>query len=364
MAVARGTVRATPSRGYAYKRVVIIANVAAGRGGTKVNMSFFGHRDVLMKKLRRILVTIADLHHVPGGALRRAAALAHATGARVELFHVVTEPALQSKRLRGRHIDVQLTPEESVSAAQTGLTQVAGSKVLGGCRVEAVAVWDKPAHEAIVRRAVATRADIIIGGTRSRGVANRLLLRHTDWELVRHSPVPVLLVKSDRRPRKEVILAAIDPLHANSKPAQLDARILDAAAGMATVLKGTVHAFHAYMPLTVTLAAGFAEPVVWDSTEADRYQTQMIVREFARALRKTTIPPSQRHLRIGDVATELAASAQRIRATLVVMGAVSRSNLERLFIGNTAQRVLDDLDCDVLIIKPRALKKPGAVRKS
>jgi universal stress protein E len=34
------------------------------------------------------------------------------------------------------------------------------------------------------------------------------------------------------------------------------------------------------------------------------------------------------------------------------MGAVSRSGLKRLLIGNTAERVLDLLTCDILIVKP------------
>jgi universal stress protein E len=34
------------------------------------------------------------------------------------------------------------------------------------------------------------------------------------------------------------------------------------------------------------------------------------------------------------------------------MGAVSRSGLKRVFIGNTAERVLDALPCDVLVVKP------------
>jgi universal stress protein E len=39
-------------------------------------------------------------------------------------------------------------------------------------------------------------------------------------------------------------------------------------------------------------------------------------------------------------------------AGIVVMGALSRSGLKRLFIGNTAEAVLDSLACDVLIVKP------------
>jgi universal stress protein E len=34
------------------------------------------------------------------------------------------------------------------------------------------------------------------------------------------------------------------------------------------------------------------------------------------------------------------------------MAAISRSGLRQLFIGNTAEAVLDNLNCDVLIVKP------------
>ena len=46
------------------------------------------------------------------------------------------------------------------------------------------------------------------------------------------------------------------------------------------------------------------------------------------------------------------------------MGAVSRSGLKRVFIGNTAERVLNDLPCDVLVVKPAHFAKrvPDKVR--
>jgi len=56
----------------------------------------------------------------------------------------------------------------------------------------------------------------------------------------------------------------------------------------------------------------------------------------------------------GDPATELPALARSLRAGLVVMGAMSRSGLKRIFIGNTAEHVLDSLQCDVLVVKPRS----------
>jgi universal stress protein E len=46
------------------------------------------------------------------------------------------------------------------------------------------------------------------------------------------------------------------------------------------------------------------------------------------------------------------ALARRLRSSIVVIGAVSRSGLKRLFIGNTAERVIDALSCDLLVVKP------------
>jgi hypothetical protein len=55
---------------------------------------------------------------------------------------------------------------------------------------------------------------------------------------------------------------------------------------------------------------------------------------------------------MGEVTDELAALARRSGTAIVVMGAVSRSALARLFIGNAAERTLDHLNCDVLVVKP------------
>jgi hypothetical protein len=44
------------------------------------------------------------------------------------------------------------------------------------------------------------------------------------------------------------------------------------------------------------------------------------------------------------------------------MGAVSRSAIKRFFIGNAAERALDRLSCDVLVVKPRSFRSFVGVR--
>jgi len=85
---------------------------------------------------------------------------------------------------------------------------------------------------------------------------------------------------------------------------------------------------------------------------------------FGRACERAHIPPARRHLNMGLVRDELASLVKRLDAGIVVMGAVSRSGLRRVFIGNTAERVLDDLDCDVLVVKPADFKSNVSRRRA
>jgi universal stress protein E len=75
-------------------------------------------------------------------------------------------------------------------------------------------------------------------------------------------------------------------------------------------------------------------------------------RRFQEAIGGYGIAANKAHLICGDPADQLPALARSMRAGLVVMGAASRSGMKRVFIGNTAERVLDRLHCDVLIVKP------------
>ena len=76
------------------------------------------------------------------------------------------------------------------------------------------------------------------------------------------------------------------------------------------------------------------------------------------------VPESRRHL-IGRHPTDaIVQVAAETASAVVVMGAIARSGLKRLLIGNTAEKVLDHLDCDLLIVKPAGLvKRPPRRRR-
>ena len=73
---------------------------------------------------------------------------------------------------------------------------------------------------------------------------------------------------------------------------------------------------------------------------------------FDRELSRSDVPASQRHLIARHAADAIPELAKELKAQLVVMGAVSRTGIKRLLISNTAERILDALPCDVLVMKP------------
>ncbi len=311
--------------------------------------SRFGGPRPMTLKLRRILVALRDTRRPPLAPLRAAASIARRTGATLELFHVMDQESRAAK-------------DDSPQSAQRRLERMARSPSLRGCRVRTGAALGFPPHEQIVRRAISSRADLVVAGYHSRGLADRLLLRNTDWELIRYCPCPLLLVKSRRVYRRPVILVAVDPFHAHAKPARLDDRLLSAGHELGRLLHGSVHAFHAYMPLIANVAGPLGEPVVWESPTIENTHRTQVRNGFDRLAERAGISRSRRHLVMGDVPSELDLAVRRLHAQIVVMGAVSRSGLERLLIGNTAERVLGRLACDVLVVKPRGTPLPRAAR--
>lgn len=302
-----------------------------------------------LKPIRRILVAVKSLEARKLPAVLKAAQLARATGAGVELFHALADPVFLDT-LEANRVGVQGIEEQLRGQALRRLEAIAETLRAHSIDVTVSAVWDYPVFEAIVRQALKSRADLIVAQRYGGRHAAAGLLQLTDWELIKISPVPVLLVKSTRPYRHPHVLAAIDPSHRHAKSWQLDDSILHLGTTVARALRGSLYAVHAYEFLPPVGGLDVAGTTVLDSLERDARATA--AERFERALGKARVAQGRRMLLSGRPMDVIPEAARRSKSDLVVMGAVSRSGLKRLLIGNTAERILDDLTCDVLVVKP------------
>jgi len=304
-----------------------------------------------MPAIRRILVAIKDTSARSLPAVQKAAQLARAHNAQLELYHAISEPIYVDAlavagqtvpQLRRKWRDAHLAKLEKLADK----LRADGTKVY--CGVE----WDFPAFEAIIRHAVRRKADLIVAERHATKHFAPWVLRFNDWELLRRSPVPVLLVKTTAQAYdKPVVLAAIDPGHSFAKPAKLDTVILDMAERVAGSLQGDLHAAHAFVPSSIDvdkLDLNLPNLSAWIEAEAAKGAKAAFDKELARSGGAVV----KRHLIARHAADAIPALAKDLKAQLVVMGAISRTGIKRLLIGNTAERILDALPCDVLVMKP------------
>jgi universal stress protein E len=303
-----------------------------------------------MRAIRRILVAIKDPSARSLPAVDKAVQLASAFGARLEIFHAIATHVYSEFGLPDEQLDELKNTRLVQNRAR--LEAIAERARAAKVPVTTSVEWDFPPHEAIVRQALGSRADLIVAECHAGRRVAPLLLHLTDWELLRFSPVPVLLVKSRKAYTKPVLLAAVDPTHANSKPTKLDDEILSAAEAVRRALHGSLHAVHAFVPIPED--AKPSELLNEDATQILEARARSKARaRLEKALRNVRVGRGRRHLASLHPINAIPQVARKIHGDIVVMGAVSRTGLKRLLIGNTAERIIDDLRCDVLVVKPR-----------
>jgi universal stress protein E len=297
-----------------------------------------------MRPIRRILVAVKDPAARALPAVNKAAQIAKGLDAQLTLFHDIATP-LYAEAWSGRGTDLKSWQREVQTARREQLETIAARLRKHGIDVDVAADWDFPPYEAIIRKAQRISADLLVvenhHGT-GRHPA-RWLLAYTDWELLRLSPIPVLLVKNRRLYHRPRVLATVDPKHAHAKAASIDRQVLRAGAQLVHALHGELHALHVLastLPVIAAMPDGPLIDVVDGHDEAERAAR----RSLERAVDGFEVRPSHCHLAEGRVQEVIPRTAKLTRCAIVALGVAARSDLRRL--------AVDAIREDILLVKP------------
>src|SRR5664279_5692981 len=119
-----------------------------------------------MKMIRRILVAVAHPDGAPTPAVLKAAQIAVACGAELELVHCLTAPVYFDPYKDTEPQTLGDIRDQLQHAVLGRLERMATRLRRHGITVTTTAVWDYTAYEAIIRRAGAFEADLIVAGER------------------------------------------------------------------------------------------------------------------------------------------------------------------------------------------------------
>jgi universal stress protein E len=206
----------------------------------------------------------------------------------------------------------------------------------------------------IIRQVLRGRHDLIVVGTQNRSGLRRMLFGSTSIKLLRRCPCPVWVVKPGHggRPLNTLIATAVHP-------------------GASALRMGVVLGSQMLQPVHVLHVVEYPLDQLWGTAYPDRETTDYhgkVRAAAAKALqeRLREVNPEaagvnvQIHLAEGvgvpDVAIQQFIEEHHI--DLLVMGTIGRSGMEGILIGNTAERLLPEVDCSVLAVKPAGFVSP------
>ena len=178
-----------------------------------------------------------------------------------------------------------------------------------------------------------------------------------DRKLMRKCPCPVWIAKPSSEAHFRRILAAVDLDPTEPDTESLARRIMELATSLATGGGGELHVVHVWRLAAETALRGRQI----DTTDVDKI-VQGIEASYRSELDRLLGPyPYDKrtvHLikgQAGDVIPDL---AERLEVDLVVIGTVGRAGVPGLLIGNTAEEILNAVDCSVLTLKPEGFETP------
>lgn len=295
-----------------------------------------------MPDIHRILCPI-DFSDASRHALDHAVVIAGWYQARITALHVEQVPSLVMPPILAV-ADAPAASERRRLAEELMRSWLAPA-VARGIQADVECVEGTPEHQ-IVKRAASLPADLVVIGTHGRTGFDRLLLGSTAEKVLRKAPCPVLTVPppasaTSTLPFKR-LLCPVDFSEPSIAALTFAIALAEESDARVTIL----HVFEWPERNELFVERTFDSPAFRAEIEARvRRQLDALVTEEARTWCEpvVTLAYGKPYRRILDAAAD--------RMDLVVMGVRTRSAVDLLLFGSTANHVVRSASCPVLTIR-------------
>lgn len=297
----------------------------------------------------KILVNI-DFKHDTAMILEKAAQLAIEHSAVVELFCCCYNRAIVQDYMFDK-AGAQKAEHAYVRQIESQLEVLSDALADKGIHASFDACWDRYTDEGIMRKILRYEPDLLMHAVQPHSRIGHYLFASLDWQIARQSPVPVLFVKQKPWTTIMRIAACIDPFHKDDLQGQLDREILTQSQTFSKGGMSELRVLHCFN--TLPHEAIFDEHLVTDYEALQiRIEKEHITRcndllaEFGLSTEDSLVDVLK-----GEADSLISDYAIDNHIDIIAMGGVARSVLDRLLLGSTMESVVDNVDCDVLVVK-------------
>lgn len=314
-----------------------------------------------MKRYKNILLVVREDHNQRG--IERAVDLAKMNDAQLTLIQPAA-PRLSTILETFKSMEsYDRLRTDLLSKQENELKQLCGSLDIEN--VKAIVTSDESAEVAIIKQVLRDNHDLVITTAQGKESSMGGLFRSLSLHLIRKCPCPVWVVHPERPSKVQQVLAAVDPSVLESGQS-VNSLILDLATSLAHTDHAKLHIVHTYYELVLE---GYEDLLV-------QYGSKNIPRELhwkhvneAIADRRDALHDLLKnhdidsvehevHLLEGGASSLISKVANEREVDVIVLGSVTHSKPFGHFIGTTAEDIIHQVGCSVLVVKPDDFVSP------
>ncbi len=275
-------------------------------------------------------------------AVARVTELAARGEVEILLFSTLFDSMIDSIRYI-RTEEKQALEEGMLTTERANLKETAAKLNQVASKVSIEAQWIRKPEVAIAAAAERFSADLVIISSGQHSRIARTFFNHSDSRILCHTQVPVLLANDKPAVPYKVIIAAVDPGHKDDVENRINLAIVAEAKRFSAMFGSELYLAHAYPSELSMMDSEYIPPM--ETMEQWKQAATEEMLAFAR-----TVGVDSDHVLLSGLPTShaLETLAEEKQADLLVLGVHSRSAIGEFFLGNTAERLLSSVQCDVL----------------
>ena len=323
-----------------------------------------------MKRFKNILF-VADPELNGGDAFERAVMLAQSNQAKLTVVSIVDElPIWAYEEFQG--VSMLAVQDSIINKRLLQLDKMLSSigdkisinsKVLSGVD-----------FLVLIQEVLSQNIDLLIKTADEEGIMDRIFTS-SDMHLLRKCPCPVWLIKPSGKGNYKKIMAAVDFDAFNVKAGddELNRQILEMSSALALSDFSELHIVHVWDAYgESSMRSGLAyQPEAYVNAYVERtlssHQNLLnkLVADFVTKGGKDMLDylKPKVHLVKGCAKDKIPETVKEYDIDLIIMGTVGRTGIPGFIMGNTAETVLNRIDCSVLAIKPNGFVTPVSLEE-
>ncbi len=209
------------------------------------------------------------------------------------------------------------------------------------CRVAGIPlsteiVWNSKWHDAALHAIGKSGCDLVIKSSYHHSKSRRFYSNTSDFNLMRHCACPIMFVHQTQEWKSNRLLACVDLESTDNQHARLNGVVVRDARALANIVG-----------MDMYIAAAHRGEIDADNLPIQGHDHQVSPDQLAQLFE---VDESHICLRQGETVATLKAICDEIDPSIVILGTLARRGIRGKLIGNTAEKLLDLIEADVLTV--------------